>query len=67
MKTRKSIEPSWFTLIELLIVVSIISILVSMLMPSIHNARESTKRAVCGSNLSPISKAAYMYLGDYNA
>jgi prepilin-type processing-associated H-X9-DG protein len=66
MLKYKSKKASQFTLIELLTVISVISILVSMLMPSIRNAVESTKRAVCGSNLSQISKAAYMYLGDYD-
>ena len=50
-----------FTLIELLIVVAIIGILVSMLIPSLAKAREVTKRAVCSSNLSQISKAYQLY------
>jgi prepilin-type N-terminal cleavage/methylation domain-containing protein len=66
MVKNKSKKYYNFTLIELLITISIIGILVSLLLPSIHNARESTQRAVCGSNLSQLSKATYMYLGDYD-
>ena len=53
-----------FTLIELLVVVAIIGILVSILMPSLHKAREKTKRAVCKSNLRQIAIAAAIYADD---
>ncbi len=36
-----------FTLIELLIVVAIISILVSILLPSLRNAKDAVKKSVC--------------------
>lgn len=39
-----------FTLIELLIVVAIISLLVGVLLPSLHNARESARSVVCQTN-----------------
>lgn len=41
-----------FTLLELLIVIAVITILLSILLPSLHRSRELTKRAVCLSNLS---------------
>lgn len=51
-----------FTLVELLVVVSIIGILTSLLLPSLSNAREKTKKAVCVSNLKQIGVAVQLYL-----
>lgn len=43
-----------FTLLELLIVCAIIGILVSILLPSLVEARNKTKAAACLSNLKQI-------------
>lgn len=40
-----------FTLLELLVVIAIIGVLTSILLPSLSQAREVTKAAVCKSNL----------------
>ena len=55
-----------FTLIELLIVISIIGILTSILLPSLHKAREKTKSAVCKSNQRQIGIAATMWSGEHD-
>ena len=40
-----------FSLVEMLVVISIISMLVVMLMPAIQAARESSRRVTCQNNL----------------
>ena len=50
-----------FTLIELLVVIAIIAVLMAILMPTLHRAREQGKRIVCESNLKQMSLAWIMY------
>ena len=54
-----------FTLVELLVVVSIIALLAAMLLPSLRRAREQAKLAVCGSNLKQLGAALHLYAADY--
>ena len=45
-----------FTLVELLIVVSIIGLLVALLMPAVDSAREAGRRAQCANNLHQMAR-----------
>ncbi len=50
-----------FTLIELLVVIAIIAILMAILMPALHRAREQGQRAVCLSTLKQLTLVWLMY------
>ena len=54
-------RPSAFTLVELLIVVSIIALLLTMLTPSLRRARYLTLRVICLSNMNQQHAALYNY------
>jgi prepilin-type N-terminal cleavage/methylation domain-containing protein len=50
-----------FTIIELLVVISIITVLLSILMPALSAARENGRDAVCKAQLNQFGKGALLY------
>ena len=57
-------QSNYFTLVELLVVISIIGILTSMLIPSLNKAREAGKNAYCLNNLKQQGVATMVYTGE---
>jgi len=55
-----------FTLIELLVVVAIISLLISILTPSLSKARQQAKSTVCMASLNDMMKALVAYGNDFD-
>jgi prepilin-type N-terminal cleavage/methylation domain-containing protein/prepilin-type processing-associated H-X9-DG protein len=61
LKTRQA-----FTLIELLVVVAIIALLLSILLPSLARAKETSRIAVCKVNMQSMYKGHIYYGADNN-
>lgn len=55
-----------FTLIELLIVISIIAILAALLLPALSRARDKVIELECGGKVKQITTATLMYASDFN-
>lgn len=55
-----------FTLIELLVVVAVITLLLSILLPSLQDAREKAKQTVCSNNIRQIATCLAMYALENN-
>ena len=62
---RKKSCRAGFSLLELLVVLSITSLLTGLLMPTLSSARESARRVACGAHQREIGHAISMYAGDH--
>jgi len=55
-----------FTLVELLVVISIIALLLAIIVPALGSVRKQAKSVICSSNLSQLGLGFDMYLSDNN-
>ncbi len=53
-----------FTLVELLVIISILSVLLSILAPTLNRSKELVRRAVCASHMKNTIHAALSYAGE---
>lgn len=54
-----------FSLIELLVVISIITILIGILLPTLPRVRDAARRTACGANLRSVAQGIELYKNDF--
>ncbi|OGV49277.1 MAG: hypothetical protein A2017_14775 [Lentisphaerae bacterium GWF2_44_16] len=62
----EKIREKFFTLLELLITISIMVLLISLLLPALKKAKESANSVKCLNNLKQMGSGWHMYSDDYD-
>lgn len=65
LRPRRHVRCAGFSLVELLVVVSIISLLIALLLPSLKRARDQSRLTVCLSNIRGQGAAVLIYAQDH--
>jgi prepilin-type N-terminal cleavage/methylation domain-containing protein/prepilin-type processing-associated H-X9-DG protein len=64
LHTHRQVPQGGFTLIEMLVVISIVAILISLLLPGLKQARESGRSTACASQRKQQGLSMYGYAAD---
>jgi prepilin-type N-terminal cleavage/methylation domain-containing protein len=60
-------RPAAFTLVELLVVITVIAVLIGLLLPGLSHARYTATFVQCGSNIRGVGQSATIYANDYRS